>query len=190
MFVGKEMDVTATAEHSHAAPNGAVRSFFSFPDPVNETAVRVTAGGVLVLAALAVGLQSVIVLAILSYGFVARVLAGPRLSPMAQLSVRVIAPRLPTRSVAGPPKRFAQGMGAVVTLTALALTLAGLRTAGFAITGLIVAFAILESVVGFCAGCFIYGQLAARGVIKGVECADCMDIRPRLARQDAIREQV
>lgn len=181
--------MTATVEHQHAPGDGAAPRFFSFPDPVNETAVRVTGGGVAVMGALALGLQSPIVLAILGYGFVARVLAGPRLSPLAQLSVRVVAPRLPARAIPGPPKRFAQGMGAVVTLTALALTLAGFRTAGFTLAGLIVGFAILESVFGICVGCFIYGQLTARGVIKGVECADCADIRPRLARQAAMREQ-
>lgn len=160
-------------------------SFFSFPDPVNETAARVTAGGVVVLAALAIGLQSPVVLGILAYGFVARVAAGPRLSPLAQLSVRVISPWLPAKPVAGPPKRFAQGIGATVTVTAFALTLAGLHTAGFAITGMIVAFAILESVFGICVGCLIYARLQSRGIIQGVECVDCADIRPRLARERA-----
>lgn len=164
--------------------------FFSFPDPVNETAVRVTAFGVALLAALAIGLQSWIVSAVLSYGFLARVLAGPRLSPLAQLSVRVIAPRLPARPVPGPPKRFAQGIGAGVTTFALILAVTGLTTAAWALTGLIVAFAILESVLGICVGCLIYAQLQSRGIIHGVECADCADIRPRLLGHAPIRERI
>jgi len=46
----------------------------------------------------------------LAYGFWARVLTGPTLSPLGQLATRVVAPRLPVepKLVPGPPKRFAQ----------------------------------------------------------------------------------
>ena len=49
----------------------------------------------------------------LTYGFVARVAAGPKISPLGQFAVRVAAPRLTKwqKSVPGPPKRFAQSMG-------------------------------------------------------------------------------
>ena len=61
---------------------------------------------------------------VLAYGFVARVLAGPTLSPLAQLVTRVLTPALgrEPRLVPGPPKRFAQGIGAAVTVTAAVLT--------------------------------------------------------------------
>jgi hypothetical protein len=54
-----------------------------------------------------------VLLAPLAYGFVARVLTGPTLSPLGQLVTRVVTPRLPVapRPVPGPPKRFAQGIG-------------------------------------------------------------------------------
>ena len=48
----------------------------------------------------------------IAYGFVARVLTGPKLSPLGQFATRVAAPRLgEPKYVAGPPKRFAQAMG-------------------------------------------------------------------------------
>ena len=48
----------------------------------------------------------------LAYGFIARVLSGPRLSPLARLATAVVAPRLGApKPVPGPPKRFAQAIG-------------------------------------------------------------------------------
>ncbi len=38
----------------------------------------------------------------------------------------------------------------------------------------------LESIVGYCVGCRIFGLLARTGVIPESVCADCADIRPRL----------
>src|SRR2546422_6234690 len=89
----------------------AMGRLFSFPNPVNELSARLVAGGVVILAALTLALDEPWLLVPLSYGFVARVLTGPTLSPLGQLVTRVIVPRLPlpAKYVAGPPKRFAQG---------------------------------------------------------------------------------
>ena len=89
---------------------------FSFPDPVNEVSARLVAGGVVVLGILAITLQQPWLLLVLAYGFVARVLTGPSLSPLGQLSTRVLTPNLPfaAKYVPGPPKRFAQGIGATL----------------------------------------------------------------------------
>jgi len=61
----------------------------------------------------------------LAYGFWARVLTGPTLSPLGWTAQNVIAPRLgPKKPVPGPPKRFAQGMGAAMATLALIFWLA------------------------------------------------------------------
>ena len=56
-------------------------------------------------------------LVLLTYGFVARVLTGPTLSPLGQFVTRVLTPRLPfaPKLVPGPPKRFAQAIGAFLS---------------------------------------------------------------------------
>jgi type IV secretory pathway TrbD component len=157
--------------------------FFSFPDPVNETAVRVTATGVAVLALLAVLTRRPEFLVAIAYGFTARVLAGPRLSPLALLSTRVVAPRLGTqpRLVAGPPKRFAQGLGAIAAVTAVGCYyLAGWHTAAFGLALLMVVLATLESAFRICVGCILHAWLARRGVVRSAECVDCGDISLRL----------
>lgn len=94
-------------------------SLFSFPNPVNEKAARVVAGVVLALCALALATGWYWLLPIICLGFLLRVLAGPRFSLLGLFATRVAAPRLGApRLVAGPPKRFAQGMGFVFTAIA------------------------------------------------------------------------
>ena len=158
-----------------------------FPNPVNEKAARVVAGGVVVLSALTLALSAVDrdwlwVTAAIAYGFVARVLTGPRLSPLGQLATRVVAPRLgEPKLVAGPPKRFAQTIGAVVTLTAVVLVAVGADDGARALLVLMVVFATLESVFALCVGCRIFAALMRLGVIPEEVCEACNDISGRWA---------
>src|SRR3954469_15216415 len=138
---------------------------FSFPHPVNEKAARVVAGVVMVVALIALLTSTYWLLAPLAYGFWARVLAGPTLSPLGQFATRVAAPRLgPPKYVAGPPKRFAQGMGAVITTSAAILALvAAPHTAADVLLVALVAAAGLESILAFCIGCQVFGLLMRAG---------------------------
>ncbi|MDQ6928656.1 MAG: DUF4395 domain-containing protein, partial [Actinomycetota bacterium] len=99
------------------------QSVFAFPDPVNEVSARLVATGVVVMSLATVGFDLSWMTAVIAYGFVARVLTGPTLSPLGQLVTRVITPRLgvPPKYVPGPPKRFAQGIGAVLSVAAAVL---------------------------------------------------------------------
>jgi hypothetical protein len=161
---------------------------FTFPNPVNEYAARTVAAGVLVMAVATIAFQQPWILIPLTYGFWARVLAGPRFSPLGQLATRVIAPRLPwgPKPVAGPPKRFAQAMGVVFSTTALILWFGfGLATATWVVVGLLACAATLESVFGICIGCIVFGYLMRAGVIPEEVCAACSDIslrHPQLSR--------
>jgi Domain of unknown function (DUF4395) len=62
------------------------RALCSFPDPVNEIAARTVATGVVVMAAAALVFEAPWMLVVLTYGFWARVLTGPTLSPLGQLA--------------------------------------------------------------------------------------------------------
>src|SRR5205823_11155441 len=83
------------------------RDVFSFPNPVNELSARLVAGGVVTMAVAAIVFGQFWLLIPLGYGFVARVLTGPTLSPLGSLVTKVITPRLPlpAKYVPGPPKR-------------------------------------------------------------------------------------
>lgn len=164
-----------------------IAQYFSFPNPVNEVAVRVTAGGVLLMAAALLVSQQPWLLLVLAYGFVARALTGPRLSPLALLATRVIVPCLPLapRPTPGPPKRFAQSLGAIMTVAGAVLTFGfGLAPAAYVVAGALVVLAGMESLLGFCLGCRIFAVLMALHVIPESACAECANIwaRPRAAR--------
>lgn len=151
----------------------------SFPNPVNEVTARVTAGGVVVLSALALALQQPWLSLVLTVGFVLRVISGPKLSPLALLSSRVIVPRLPwpPRMVAGPPKRFAQAIGLTFSLVAALLFYAfSLSVEAYAVLGVLLFAAVLESVFGLCLGCRAFALLMRAGVIPPEVCERCNDI--------------
>ncbi len=150
----------------------------SFPNPVNELAARVVAACVLVLAALAIALQLRWLSLVLVAGFVLRVTWGPRFDPFGLLATRVIAPRLgAARPVAGPPKRFAQAMGlAFSAAAALLLYAAGAATAGYAVLGALVAAALLESALGVCLGCAVFGVLMRVGIVPAEVCERCANV--------------
>src|SRR5205807_1271800 len=138
-----------------------MREFFSFPNPVNEKAARVVAGVVLATVIVILASGAYWLLVPLTYGFWARVLTGPTLSPLGWAAQNVIAPRLGARKpVPGPPKRFAQLMGAVMSTAALVLALVvGSHTAADVALILFVPAAALESIAGYCVGCKAFGLL-------------------------------
>jgi hypothetical protein len=159
-----------------------VRELFSFPNPVNEKAARVVAGVVLCLVVLTLLTSWYWLLIPIAYGFWARVLTGPTLSPLGWSAQNLIAPRLGVaKPVPGPPKRFAQGMGAVMSSAALVLALV-LGDHGAA-DGVLIAFlpaAGLESIFAYCLGCKVFGLLMRAGLVPADVCAECADISGRL----------
>ncbi len=160
------------------------RRVIGFPNPVNEKAARTVAGGVLLFSCLIVVLSfqagdAWLWLAVpLSLGFVARVLTGPRLSPLGQFATKVVAPRLgEPKLVAGPPKRFAQGLGAVITAAAVGALAVGHPGASQALLGLVILAAGLESIFACCVGCAIFGALMRLGLVPAETCEACNNIR-------------
>jgi hypothetical protein len=126
-------------------------------------------------------------LAVIAYGFVARVLTGPSLSPLGQLVTRVITPRLGVapRLIPGPPKRFAQGIGVTFSVTAAVLALGfGLREAAYALMAGLVAAASLEAFLGYCLGCKMFALLMRTGLIPESVCEECNDISSRRPSAD------
>jgi len=163
-----------------------MRSVFGFPNPVNEVSARLTAAGVLIMSLLTLTLRLPWMLPLLACGFVARAISGPRLSPLGLLVTRVVVPRLPLepRMVAGPPKQFAQMLGAGVTLAATTLHFGFGRTRwAYRLTGLLALFAFLESALGLCVGCKIFGGLMKLGLIPETVCTDCADIWARYGKR-------
>jgi hypothetical protein len=163
---------------------------FEFPNPVNELAARTVAGVVLAASAVTLVLSLTIsdawlwLTVPLAYGFVARVLTGPTLSPLGTIAMKVVAPRLgPARPVPGPPKRFAQGIGAVVTVSAVGFFLGGLPGVTQILLGGMIVAAGLESIFAYCVGCKIFSALMAIGWIPAEACEACNNVGSRLESQ-------
>ncbi|WP_240917623.1 DUF4395 domain-containing protein [Phycicoccus sp. HDW14] len=157
-----------------------MRSLIGFPAVVNEKAARAVAGQVVLVTALALVTGWLWLAAVLAVGFALRVASGPRFDPFGQLATRVIAPRLGEPVlVAGPPKRFAQAVGFVFTLAASVALALGSSVVSVGLLVVLLVFATLESVVGFCAGCFVFGYLMRWGVVPEETCAACNDISLR-----------
>jgi hypothetical protein len=153
-----------------------------FPRTITEKAARVVAGVVAVIGLVALLVPAHWLAIPLAYGFWARVLTGPRLSPLGALASRVIAPRLGApKIVSGPPKRFAQGRGAAMTSGAVVALALGATGAVEVLLGLLVVAATLESVLAFCLGCQVFGLLMRAGVVPDEICAECSDIWARRA---------
>ncbi len=165
---------------SSKTPAGeGLKTFFAFPHPVNEYAARTVASMVFALGIAIVVTETYWLIVLLTYGFAARVLAGPRLSPFGWIATRVIVPLVIKRNkqVAGPPKQFAQAIGLVFSATSLILVYAfGFHVAANWLLSVLIGFAGLEAAFGFCAGCFVFGWLIRLGLIPQEICQRCADL--------------
>ena len=146
-----------------------------FPDPVDEVSARLVAAGVVALVAATIALDQPWLIGLIAYGFVARVVTGPTLSPLGQLVTKVVRPRLAVdaRPVPGPPKRFAQAMGATFSLTAAVLALFGQVEAAYVVLGMLATAAFLEAALALCLGCRIFAMLMRLGLIPASACERC-----------------
>ena len=159
-----------------------------FPNPVNEVSARLVATGVVLMSVAAIVFDAKWILPILAYGFVARVMTGPKLSPLGQLVTRVVTPRLPfePKLVAGPPKRFAQGMGVAFSGAAFVLWLTGHWFAAQVVLGMLIFAASLEAFLGICLGCKIFAGLMRLGVIPEEVCEACNNVGARLRTVEVV----
>ena len=154
-----------------------MNNLFSFPNPVNDYAARAVAAMVIILVILFEVTGNEFLLLFITYGFLARVLTGPTLSPIGLIATRIIVPAIgsPDKPVPGPPKRFAQFIGLILSSAATILVFVFDSPASakylMAILGF---FASLESILGFCAGCFVFGWLMKLKLIPESVCESCV----------------
>jgi Na+/H+-translocating membrane pyrophosphatase len=156
-----------------------------FPSIVDDVTVRLIAATILVLAVVALAAHQWWLYAVLAADFVLRAGWGPSASPVAILVSRWVRPRVAAapRHTAGPPKRFAAAIGAVLTVAATVLWLAGTSLPVLLIGAVMVVFPALESIGGICVGCIVFGWLMRLGLIPESVCVECADIGRRAAQR-------
>ena len=150
-------------------------TLFSFPDPVNDYAARFVAAMVVILTLSFLVTPNIWVLIFILYGFLARVLTGPTLSPIGLIATKILVPLFgnPEKLVPGPPKRFAQAIGLVFSAAALITLLFSEISATRYLIGILGFFASLEAFVGFCTGCYVFGWLIRFRLIPESVCESC-----------------
>ena len=86
----------------------------------------------------------------------------PRKTPWGLIYRFLVAPRLgpPTEREDAAPVRFAQAVGLVFTVVAVAGYLSGATVVGVAASGFALAAAFLNAVFGLCLGCEVYLLIA------------------------------
>jgi hypothetical protein len=139
------------------------------------------AAEVLVVAVLSALTRQPWLFGLLAADFVLRVAFGPRMSPLAQVASRWLRPRLKVapRPTAGPPKRFAATVGAVFSIAIPVVYYLGEHTAAWLLVAVMIVFPALESILGICVGCIVFGLLMRVGVIPKDVCLECADISLR-----------
>jgi hypothetical protein len=153
----------------------------TFPRTINEKAARVIGAVLAVTLAVALATGAWWLAVPIAYGYWARVLGAARLSPLARLANDVVAPRLgPPKPVSGPPKRFAQAMGAAFSTGGAVAFALGAPTTGAVLLGMLVVAATLEAVFALCLGCKIFALLMRAGLVPEEVCAECSDIWSRV----------
>ena len=149
---------------------------------VNERAVRATAGIVMMLAAIAIAIAYFdknytpvrIISVLVAADLALRQVAGlTPLSPIGTLGTFLVRNQTP-EWVGATQKRFAWALAFAMALLIVILTNAGVhglgvQLIGFALIGLL----WLESVVGFCVGCFIYSRLIKADLIHPEDAPAC-----------------
>lgn len=160
-------------------------SLIGFPDTVDERAARVVAGGVVTMTAVSLATRRPALMVPVAAGFLARVLTGPKLSPLGQLATKVVVPRLPgpPRPVPGAPKRLAQGMGLTMSVASLALAATGRRRASVVVRAVLLVAAGLEAFAGICLACEMFPLFVKLGLASEEDCEDCANVWNRLSRR-------
>ena len=105
---------------------------------------------------------------------VAAVMVAGTLSPSAALFQQVYRQVLRPAGLLKPdihpedpaPHRFAQGIGAAFLLVATLAFVTGASGLGWVLAGIVAVLAAVNLFFGFCAGCFVYFQLARLGLIR------------------------
>ena len=128
---------------------------------VDEQAVRFIAAQVVVIAFLALVFNGIFAIILLVADFATRAFTLQP-SPLAAVA-RIVADllKLKPKPIFAAPKKFSAAVGFVVSFVLLVLVLMNYYTAAFIVGGVLIFFAVLESLFKICVGCYLYNWFVA-----------------------------
>jgi hypothetical protein len=149
---------------------------------VNERAVRAAAGIVMALATVGISIAFFdhnstpirVISVVVAVDLALRQVAGlTPLSPIGTLATFLVRKQTP-EWVGVTQKRFAWALACGMATLIAVLTNSGVHGWGVQLIGLaLICLLWLESVVGFCVGCFIYSRLIKAGVVHPEDAPAC-----------------
>jgi hypothetical protein len=159
--------------------------FWEFPSPINEAESRCNN----IMAALIVSCAVLVdyssgwnfpwLYFFVIWDYFAKVISGPRLSPLSWIALFVAKPTFgrwfKNKFVAAPPKRFAVAIGLSfsVIATSLRFIFPATPLIMFVTWAALVLAASIAGIVNFCVGCFIFQMLMYLGIIPKETCEEC-----------------
>ncbi len=124
---------------------------------VDNNVTRIIAAIVLLLAIVGIVLQNYFVFIFLSYDFLTRTFFkgnGSLLKLIGQQIVKFI--KLNPKPINAAPRKFAAGLGLIFCVTIAVLIFLQLIVPSYIVGGTLALCAFMESVLGFCLGCYVY----------------------------------
>ena len=135
--------------------------------PVNENKVRLTALWVLILVITSFFVLPLWITKFLVLDFFLRGYDMGKYSPLNALSgVMVKLLHISNKPIDQAPKRFAAKIGFMFSAVVAICLLTETFNAAFILRIVLAVFAFLESILGFCAGCYVYSFLKKIRIIK------------------------
>ena len=133
---------------------------------VNENRVRLTALWVLLLVITSFFINALPIFIFLTIDFFLRAFNWGKFSPLNILSGAVVKQfKIPNKPIDQAPKRFAAGIGFVLSTVVVILLITELVKAAIVLAIVFAIFAFLESFLSFCAGCYAYTFLLKLRII-------------------------
>lgn len=147
------------------------------PERIQEAVVRGIAFLVLLAVLITLLFDTILPMYVLAVDFFIRACISGRFSLLALLSRKGVSQilRFKKRMIIARPKKFAAGIGFLLSLTALILVVIFDYEFWFiALSGMLGLFSALEAFFKFCAGCKIFGLLIRLGILREEVCYDCV----------------
>jgi hypothetical protein len=133
---------------------------------VNENRVRLTALWVLLLVIISFFIIQLPIFIFLAVDFFLRAFNFGKFSPLNILSGAVVKQlKIANKPIDQAPKRFAAGIGFVLSVSVVLFLLIGFIKTVFVLSIIFASFAFLESFLSFCAGCYVYTVLSKLKII-------------------------
>ena len=126
---------------------------------LNEPVIRVIAFEAAILAIAFACTRLLVIPLFLLFDFYLRGWEMARFSPLRWVAIQVNHYLLGNRfkPAFAPPKLFAAKLGAVICLSIIGTYVFESDLVSLSLTGLMIGCALLESLAGFCVGCYLYG---------------------------------